>query len=34
MKPTAALIGVALGLGLPIYLVGWAVLALSFIDLF
>lgn len=34
MKLSAALAGVVLGLGLPIYIFGWAVLALSFIDLF
>lgn len=34
MKPTAALVGAVLALGLPAYLFGWAVLVLSLIDLF
>lgn len=34
MKRSAALVGVVIGLGLPIYLFGWTVLVLSFIDLF
>ena len=34
MKPTAALVGVVLALGLPAYMFGWAVLVLSLIDLF